>query len=560
MKEEINKLHSNQRLMIEEMIKRGIDIKIIDLDMELVEAKYNNHRELIMDRNSSIIPYTDSVLIGDKAITKKFLKENKISVPIGMSLYAEEVEFVLEAFKMFNKSVVIKPTFGSHGFDVHIDIKTEEEVINSLNKIIANRGNTKILIEEYFDAKEYRVFITREGKYAVLHREPAHIIGDGIHNILELAEIETYKRMNPRTNALCPILIDEEVETYLLKNNMNLNHIPKEKEKIYIRYNSNVAVGGLCIDYTDCVHPSVIEISNKILNIFPGLPYIGIDFMSKDITKKQTPERYKIIEVNSNPGVHMHMNPAIGKSRDVASYMVDLIFPETKEGREMKNLSEKSEVYYGLNDYYEIFSKAEDYPKYIEKELIDITKDKIVLDAGCGSGKFLSAIEKVAHTLYGVDVSLEQINIAKAKVKNKENIICTDLVKLTFEDNKFDIIYSSWVLGTIIDIEKRNEVLKELKRVLKPNGKIILIENNIGGYFERMRDRYPNKEKTLKYNNWILGNEFKKYKEFTSYFRFKNEELAKATFEKIYGKKISLLATKQIEHKIIMFEYEKEVI
>lgn len=556
--DEINNLHSNQKLIVKEMIRREIDIKIIDFDLELIEAKYNNHKELIMDRNSSIIPYTDSVLIGDKAITKKFLKENKISVPIGISFYAEEEEFILEAYSMFKTPVVLKPTFGSHGFDVYINLNNEIELLKSLSKLKQNRGNTKILIEEYFEAKEYRVFVTRDNKYAVLHREPAHVIGDGIHNILELANIETSRRMNPRTNALCPILIDEEVEAYLAKNNLNLNFIPRKKEKIYVRPNSNVAVGGLCIDYTDVIHPSVIKICKKILDIFPGLPYIGADFMSKDITKKQTPDIYRIIEVNSNPGVHMHMNPAIGKPRDVASYMVDLIFPETKEEQKMKNLSEKSEAYYGLNNCYEIFSKAEDYPKYIENELINITTDKIVLDAGCGSGKYLSKIESVANILYGVDAATEQINIAKTKVKNKENIICADLVKLPFEDNKFDIIYSSWVLGTIIDEIKREKVLIELRRVLKPNGKIILIENNIGGYFERMRGRYPNKEKTLKYNNWILNNEFKIYKEIDSYFRFKSEEESKYVFEKIYGKKISLLAKKQIEHKVIIFEYEKK--
>lgn len=558
MREEIVKLHSNQRLLVEEMIKRNIDIKIIDFDMELIEAKYNYHKELIMDRNSSIIPYTDSVLIGDKAITKKILKDKGISVPIGIPFYVEEEKFILEAFKLFNRSVVIKPTFGSHGFDVYIDIKNELELKESIKKIWKNRGNTKILIEEYFDAKEYRVFVTREDKSAVLHREPAHIIGDGVHNILELANIETERRMNPRTNALCPILIDEEVEKYLLKNNFNLNYIPKKKEKVYVRPNSNVAVGGLCIDYTDIVHPSVIEISKKILDIFPGLPYIGVDFMSKDITKNQTPEMYRIIEVNSNPGIHMHMNPAIGKSRNVASYMVDLIFPETKEENKMQNLSEKSEAYYGLNDYYEIFSKAEDHPAYIEKELLKLAKNKVVLDAGCGSGKYLAKMEEVAKTLYGVDAAIEQINIAKSKIKNKDNIICADLVKLPFENDKFDIIYSPWVLGTITDELKREKVLTELIRILKTNGKIILIENNIGGYFERMRGRYPNKERTLKYNNWLLNNNFKVYQEIDSYFRFNNELEAKYTFEKIYGKKISLLAKKQIEHKIIIFEYKKK--
>ena len=48
------------------------------------------------------------------------------------------------------------------------------------------------------------------------------------------------------------------------------------------------------------------------------------------ISKKQDKDSYRIIEINTVPGVHMHYAPAIGKSRNIASYMVDLIYPETK--------------------------------------------------------------------------------------------------------------------------------------------------------------------------------------------------------------------------------------
>jgi Methylase involved in ubiquinone/menaquinone biosynthesis len=224
----------------------------------------------------------------------------------------------------------------------------------------------------------------------------------------------------------------------------------------------------------------------------------------------------------------------------------------------MKNLSEKSEAYYGLNHYYELFSKAEDYPKYIEKELIKKTKDKVVLDAGCGSGKFLPLIEKIAKELYAVDAAQEQLEIAKEKINNKDNIIQSDLVQLPFEDNKFDIIYCTWVLGTILDELKRKLVLDELKRVLKKNGKIILVENNIGGYFEQMRNRYPNINKTKRYNDWVMKNKFKVFKEIDSYFKFSNERIAKEVFKNIYGEQIAVLAYKQMEHKIIIFEYEKK--
>lgn len=324
-------LHTNQKIMIYEMLKRGISVEVIDEGLELIKTKYKEHEELIYDRDSSIMPYHLSVLAGNKGIVKEMLQEKGISVPMGVVFKVTDISYILEAFKVLG-NVVIKPVFGSHGYDVYLNLSNEIEVLEALNKIIEHRGrNTEVIIEEYFPKKEHRVFITKNGNYAVLQRDAAHVFGDGIHAIGELIEIENYKRFHPRCNALCEILVDEELEKFLEKKGLRMDSIPKEGEKVYVRGNSNVAMGGVCIDYTNVVHESVLEIGMRVLDAFPGLPYVGIDFMCEDITKEQTDESYRIIEINTVPGVHMHYRPAIGKSQNIAKYMVDLIYPETKE-------------------------------------------------------------------------------------------------------------------------------------------------------------------------------------------------------------------------------------
>ena len=328
-------LHSNQKIFIYEMLKRGINISIIDAEREIIKASYNGHDELICDRDSSIMPYNVSILAGDKGFTKKNLMMNGISVPVGETFIAKDIEYIKKAFKVLNCPVVIKPAFGSHGFDVYTDLRTEEEVVNAVDNIIMHRGDlTKIIIEEYYKANEYRVFVTKKGDYAVLLRDPAHIYGDGINTIEYLIKKENYDRMNPRTNALCEILVDDELVNYLSKNGLTLQSIPKNGEKIYLRPNSNVAMGGICEDCTDRVHPSVIEIGLEVLKAFPGLPYVGIDFMTNSIEEKQTDDSYRIIEINTVPGIHMHFRPAIGKSRNIAKYIVDMIYPETIDNKE----------------------------------------------------------------------------------------------------------------------------------------------------------------------------------------------------------------------------------
>ena len=218
-------LHSNQKIFIYEMLKRGINVEIIDAEREIIKTSYNGHNELICDRDSSIMPYNVSILAGDKGFTKRNLMANGISVPIGETFVAKDIEYIKQAFNVLNCPVVIKPVFGSHGFDVYTDLQTEEEVEKAVNNIIMHRGDlTKIIIEEYYKASEYRVFVTKKGDYAVLLRDPAHIYGDGINTIEYLIKKENYDRMNPRTNALCEILVDDELVKYLSKNGLTLQN------------------------------------------------------------------------------------------------------------------------------------------------------------------------------------------------------------------------------------------------------------------------------------------------------------------------------------------------
>ena len=223
-----------------------------------------------------------------------------------------------------------------------------------------------------------------------------------------------------------------------------------------------------------------------------------------------------------------------------------------------KNLLKDSKAYYEDNDYYEIFSIAEDGENKVSNYLKNICKDKIVLDAGCGTGKFLNILEENSQKYIGIDLSNKQLEKAKIK-SNKESseFICSNLSNINLESNKVDLIVCSWVLGTIVDIDERNKCLSELKRLLKSNGTIILIENDEDSEFEEIRNRTKD-TRTKDYNNWILSNKFNVDKQFNTYFIFNSYEEAEKCFEVIYGKEIaSKINNNKIEHKIVIFKFQK---
>lgn len=117
---------------------------------------------------------------------------------------------------------------------------------------------------------------------------------------------------------------------------------------------------------------------------------------------------------------------------------------------------------------------------------IDIQKDDIVLDVGCGGGKTVGKLCGMVGNgkVYGIDYS--ELCIKKAEKLNHKNVICGKAVlckasvsALPFEDDKFDFVtavetYYFWP-------DKLND-LKEIKRVLKPGGKLLLV-------FEMLKDK-----------------------------------------------------------------------
>lgn len=324
------KISFNAGLLVKEMLKRKIKVKLIE-DTEIIQAQFKKHKELLYDIHSSLLSYPLGWIVNDKYYTKKYLQKNKITVADGEFFGINEKNLTLKYSKKIGFPIVLKPTIGSHGDNVWTDIKTIKELDEKI-EIFKNKKNHNgyFIVEKQVKGNEHRIFVTKKGFIAVVKRIPANVIGDGVNNILALIKKENFKRMNPRINCLCEIRLDEITFDYMEKNDLILDFIPKKGEKVFVRANSNVSTGGNCFDVTDKVHVSVKKLADKILKIFPDLPYIGFDLICDDITKKLKKDSYIVCELNSAPGLSLHMMPEKGQPRNVAGALIDLLFPETK--------------------------------------------------------------------------------------------------------------------------------------------------------------------------------------------------------------------------------------
>ena len=97
------------------------------------------------------------------------------------------------------------------------------------------------------------------------------------------------------------------------------------------------------------------------------------------------------------------------------------------------------------------------------------------LDVGCGTGALLSMIaeQRKAAQLFGIDLSEKMIKVARAKLGSKADLTVSDSERLPFEDNKFDIITCTF---SFHHYPNPKAVLTEMKRVLSPQGKLIVAD------------------------------------------------------------------------------------
>lgn len=100
-----------------------------------------------------------------------------------------------------------------------------------------------------------------------------------------------------------------------------------------------------------------------------------------------------------------------------------------------------------------------------------------VLDVACGEGYGAAMVSETAHTVVGVDLSVDVIQHAKNNYRHHANLqfVTASCECLPFPDASFDFAIS---FETIEHIEKQKEFISELKRVLRPDGILILSSPN----------------------------------------------------------------------------------
>jgi len=109
------------------------------------------------------------------------------------------------------------------------------------------------------------------------------------------------------------------------------------------------------------------------------------------------------------------------------------------------------------------------------------SKGMSILDVGCGTGSHLELYQRYKCDLYGIDLSPSMLGIARERLGDAAQLDLGDATDMPYEDGKFDLAISMLSLHEMSP-ETRSGVLNETKRVLKPDGRILLIDFHPGPY------------------------------------------------------------------------------
>lgn len=108
---------------------------------------------------------------------------------------------------------------------------------------------------------------------------------------------------------------------------------------------------------------------------------------------------------------------------------------------------------------------------------IDNIKSDIILDLGCGTGRFSNMLAQKAKSLIGIDVTKEMLRMASSEVKySNVDFILFDGINLPVKNKKIDLIITVWVMQYINNDSVFQKIVSELKRCLKLGGRILSIE------------------------------------------------------------------------------------
>ena len=135
-------------------------------------------------------------------------------------------------------------------------------------------------------------------------------------------------------------------------------------------------------------------------------------------------------------------------------------------------------VYEKQASWYDLwFGPTLHHGRLVAIERMGIKSGDRILEVGVGTGINTSLYPRDCHVT-GIDFSSQMLDKARERVRQKGlrhvRLLEMDATHLTFADDSFDIVYAPYLISVVPDPV---QVTREMRRVCKPGGKIVILNH-----------------------------------------------------------------------------------
>lgn len=288
---------------IEAAKRLGLDTEIISREFAFCRV-YNNRTELyIHNCHLSCNSFVAVQMSNAKNMTLHNFRANGMPVPehrlfVSPSGFRdiEDLDAIFEYAKD-KYPLVLKPNRGFGGRGVVANICDDDELALAIAEA-QQRGVRNVLVERFVSGRHYRVWLLKGNILKFRERIPANVIGNGRSSIRELIDQKNRLR---KVGGSPVIPISSRLHRTIAKYGLAIDSVPAGRETVWLSDVSNWDAGGELGDvefqHVPCEN---LQYLRKAADI-SRLEFVGLDVISKDITRPFSDVGWVINEVNSHP-------------------------------------------------------------------------------------------------------------------------------------------------------------------------------------------------------------------------------------------------------------------
>lgn len=223
---------------------------------------------------------------------------HQAGLPVAKHFCVQDVASAQSAVAKLGFPVVVKPADLDGGQGVTLAIKDKETLSKVVEQTLTHSPN--VLVEQQVPGRDYRLTVWQDQLIWAIERQPAGVVGDGIHTVAELVAKVNQQRFDDSTLRLKPILLDEVALNLLDEQNLTLDSFADQGRFVQLQRVANVNIGGMPLAVNEQVHPDNAMLAIRAAQAL-RLDFAGVDLLIPDISVSWLESGATLCEVNAQP-------------------------------------------------------------------------------------------------------------------------------------------------------------------------------------------------------------------------------------------------------------------